>query len=261
MMGSTSLDSIINTEFLKLHLISDLHLDTWGMQSPICDAHACAILGDVHEGLNGYDFVRRIADTKPVMLVLGNHEFYLSSLKDTYAAWEEKAKKHGNIFLLQNSTHQINDVRFIGATLWTDFGRNPLLMIQGMGVTKDFLYINNDEGDDLITAQFLLDEHEKSRAFIQQEVEKEFSGKTVVLTHHAPSYACVPEKYIGHQHNYMFCSDLDNIMAYNKIDFWAHGHMHTKTDTMLCETRLLCNPRGSNKYPNLDFDPNFVINI
>lgn len=252
----------MNRPPFNLHLFSDPHLDMWGMEPPICKADACAVLGDIHEGTHGYDFVRRIADTKPVLLVLGNHEFYLSSLKDTYAAWEEKAKSHGNIFLLQNSTHVINDVRFIGATLWTDFNnQNPLCLIQGMGVTKDYMYIDNDERDERINSQFILSEHLKSKSYFQSELEKEFEGKTVLLSHHSLTHKSVPEIYQGHPHNYMYCSELDSMLLYNKVDFYAHGHMHSKTDCMIGDTRVVANPRGTNKYPNKEFDPFLVVKI
>lgn len=252
----------MNTGSFKLHIISDLHLDTWGMEPPICDADACAVLGDVHEGVAGFDFLRRIADTKPVLLVLGNHEFYLSSLKDTYAAWEEKAKEHGNIILIQNSTHVLNNVRFVGGTLWTDFNnQNPIQLMQGQGVTKDYLYIDNDERDERITTSFILSEHLKTKTYIQSVLETPFEGKTVVLSHHAPSYRCVPEKYDGHPHNYMYCSDLDSVIYYNDLDVWAFGHMHSKSDFNFEGKRIIANPRGTNKYPNDEFNPYLVINI
>ncbi|MEG1349780.1 MAG: hypothetical protein RSD49_17230, partial [Hafnia sp.] len=169
---------------------------------------------------------------------------------------------HGNIFLLQNSTHIMGDVRFIGATLWTDFNnQSPMHLIQGMGVTKDYLYIDNDERDERIHSQFILAEHLKSRAYIQSELDQPFSGKTVVLTHHSPTHLSVPEIYHGHPHNYMFCSDMDTMLMYNQIDLWAHGHMHSKVDGTVGDTRVLANPRGTDSFGNVDFNPFLVINL
>lgn len=248
---------------MKLHIISDLHLDYWPMPAPTdVDADVCLIAGDLHEGLGGLAFVLEIAKTKPVIVVAGNHEFYTSSLKVVREQWRAVSEKYENVYFLDNSTVEISGVRFIGATLWTDFDRgNPLSLIRGTGVTKDFLYIDNDEGDDRISAQFLYEEHQTSIAFIRSELEKDFDGKTVVLTHHAPSKNSVPEVFKSDPNNFMFCSDLDYLMHYYKIALYVHGHMHTPSNYLIGETPVIANPRGTQKFPNVEFDPCYVITI
>ncbi|MDU8350464.1 metallophosphoesterase [Pseudomonas syringae pv. actinidiae] len=248
---------------MRLHIISDLHLDYWSMPVPaLVEADVCLIAGDLHEGLGGLPFALEIAKTKPVIFVAGNHEFYGSSLKIVREQWREASEQHKNVYFLDNSTIEFDGVRFIGATLWTDFDRgSPLSLMRGSGVTKDFLYIDNDEGDERITAQFLYDEHQRSLAFIRSELEKPYDGKTVILSHHAPSKLSVPEVFKNDTNNFMFCSDLDYLMHYYNVTLYVHGHMHTESDYMIGDTPVIANPRGTSSFPNPNFDPFYVKTI
>jgi predicted phosphodiesterase len=257
---------------MKLHIISDLHLDSWPLEAPQdIDADVSIVLGDTHEGINGLEFIETLCKGRPILspssvrptiVLLGNHEFYGSSLAKVRAQWREIAAKNSDIIFLDNEVWIHKGVRFIGATLWTDFfNQSPLKMMQGQGVVKDYMYIENDQGDDHINADFILSEHLKSKQFIQDELSKPFEGKTVVLTHHAPTHSSVAEHFQGNEHNYMFCSDLDAIFHYQDFVLWAHGHMHNSAFYKLADKWVLNNPRGTPSYPNDQFDVRFVIDL
>lgn len=248
---------------MRLHILSDLHLDTWGMDPPLgLEADVSAILGDSHEGIKALGFIEAIAQERPTIVLLGNHEFYGSSLASIRAEWRAIAAKNENIIFLDNDVWIHKGVRFIGATLWTDFlNGNPTMMLQGQSVVKDYMYIDNDEGDERISTDFILAEHRKSRDFIEQELSNAYDGLTVVLTHHSPSYMSVAKMYQGHPHNHMFCSNLDELFHYYDFAFWGHGHMHNSADYLLEGKRVINNPRGSRSYPNHEFDPRRIIEI
>ena len=57
---------------------------------------------------------------KPVLYVLGNHEFYGSSI-DGAAAELKRLCAGTHIHVLDNDEIVIDGVRFLGTTLWTDF--------------------------------------------------------------------------------------------------------------------------------------------
>jgi hypothetical protein len=72
------------------------------------------------------------------------------------------------------------------------------------------------------------------------------SRKFVVVTHHAPTALSIAECYKGDTlMNGAFHSDLsDFILDRPQIKLWTHGHMHNKSDYMVGDTRVVCNPRG-----------------
>jgi hypothetical protein len=55
--------------------------------------------------------------------VLGNHEFYGQKLQKLIKELHEMAQGT-NVHLLENQSCTIDDVLFLGATLWTDFALN-----------------------------------------------------------------------------------------------------------------------------------------
>ena len=54
-------------------------------------------------------------------MVMGNHEFYGTVMKDELVAAKQRAAQSPNITLLENDTVTFNDIRILGCTLWTDF--------------------------------------------------------------------------------------------------------------------------------------------
>ena len=67
---------------------------------------------------------------KPVLYVLGNHEFYGGSIATTAARFKALAAGT-DVRLLDDESVVIGNVRFLGSTLWTDF------MLFGEGEQRD----------------------------------------------------------------------------------------------------------------------------
>jgi hypothetical protein len=67
-----------------------------------------------------------------------------------------------------------------------------------------------------------------------------------MVGHHAPTYQSVHPMYANDNlMNGMFYSELSEfILDHPQIKLWVHGHMHNKSDYMVGETRIVCNPRG-----------------
>jgi hypothetical protein len=176
-------------------------------------------------------------------------------------------------WFLENETIELvlgdSRVRFIGATLWTDFrlfGNSDGHSRHAQSAMNDYVYIKSDLPKVFeLRASETIAWHRKSRIFIKAELCKKFDGKTVVLTHHAPSIRSVHKRFLSDTLNPAFASDCDDLLGLD-ANLWIHGHMHDSSDYMAGITRVVCNPRGycmgvgtvsENRY----FDAGLVIEI
>ena len=67
---------------MKIHVLSDLHLEFQGWIPPKTDADIIVLAGDVHVGVRGIEWARRSFPLCPVVYVPGNHEFYGEDIQD-----------------------------------------------------------------------------------------------------------------------------------------------------------------------------------
>ena len=103
---------------MKLNILSDLHLSVGGMDRPRNDADVVVLAGDIARPREAAAWA--LGFDKPVLYVLGNHEFYGGSIDGT--ADELKRLCAGShVHVLDDDEIVIDGVRFLGSTLWTDF--------------------------------------------------------------------------------------------------------------------------------------------
>lgn len=108
---------------MKIQVVSDLHLEHGGsLPAHHLEADVIALAGDLapyNQGL--VERVRERWSSAPhVVYVLGNHEFYGTGIDETRARLAEVCASAG-IHLLDPGMVRIEDTRFIGTMLWTDF--------------------------------------------------------------------------------------------------------------------------------------------
>ena len=103
-------------------------------------------------------------------------------------------------------------------------------------------------------------EFHESVAWLRQVLATPWDGRTVVLTHHAPSIQSVSDEFRNDFASAAFASNLENLIASHDIDLWVHGHTHRCFDYKLGNTRVICNPRGYPHEQN-NFNPNLVVEI
>ena len=108
---------------MRLHVLSDLHLEFEPFTPPTVEADVVILAGDVSTGRNGLKWALKTFPDRPVVYVLGNHEFYGQKLQKLIKELQELADGT-NIHLLENESFCLADVVFLGATLWTDFALN-----------------------------------------------------------------------------------------------------------------------------------------
>ncbi|MGO7340011.1 metallophosphoesterase family protein [Rhizobium johnstonii] len=252
---------------MRAWIISDLHYSPMdalrGAPFRIPDADICICAGDISENVSmSIAYLRRdIERHMPVILVLGNHDYYNGSID--FALERARREIEGTrIHLLENQTIEIAGCRFVGATLWTDFavsigGDEHIPPEERRAIASDLVpflipdfscILRSDPrrpGENgLITVQEILNRHVASRSFIDRELEKPFSGRTIVVTHHAPLTESFDARFYGDVTNAAFGSDLSDLIARRRPSSWIHGHIHRARDYLAGGTRIICNPRG-----------------
>ncbi|MEK9777391.1 MAG: hypothetical protein VW339_14820, partial [Quisquiliibacterium sp.] len=159
------------------------------------------------------------------------------------------------IAFLENEALVINGVRFIGCTLWTDFrlfekpGR-PLQLTpdeafeQSRRMIPDFRAIRyaRDGQQPTLSLSDWTALHAASRAWLTMELARPWSGPTVVVSHHLPSWKSVHPSYAAYPSNVGFASDLDHLVG--QANLWIHGHTHTTRRFQIDACQVVCNPRG-----------------
>jgi len=250
---------------MKLLVLSDLHLEFSNLLLPATDADVIVLAGDIWKGDNGIYWARAAWPDKPIVYVAGNHEFYGKNRLETLAKLRIAARATG-VHFLDNEDVVINGVRFLGATLWTDFklfGEDLYMdcMLDAGSYLNDFRVIY--EGDWNFSVIDSINLHNASVAWLTKEIRAPFDGKTVVVTHHLPSADSVVPRFKKDLMSAAFASKLDHLMG--KPVLWVHGHTHDNLDYKIRGTRVVCNPRGYCRYEgggeNFDFNQNLIVEI
>jgi predicted phosphodiesterase len=260
---------------LRLHVLSDLHLEVTGFDPPATGADVVVLAGDIHNGNQGLEWAAARFPGQRILYVPGNHEYYDGELRSGMASIAARARELG-IRLLDNAETEIDGVRFLGSTLWTDFcldgaERREEVMKLSLPYIVDFRAIR--DGDGLFTPEASVRLHEAARDWLAQRLAERFSGPTVVITHHAPHPLSVHARFARHPANGGFVSNLEDAMGAAVL--WIHGHTHNSFDYSVKGTRVVCNPRGyvyvkkapnseavlAVKGENREFDPGLTVTI
>ena len=195
------------------------------------------------------DFIKRCSFQFPhVVYVAGNHEFYHGKFIGSLQDLRDECSKYSNVYFMEDDMRTINDVTFIGSTLWTDMNKgDPLTLHAVADMMNDYRIIRHDgHGYSKLRPAHTADRHRKSVGYIRTIIEGKFDEKFVVVGHMAPSKLSVHPRYQNDTlMNGAYASDLSEfIMDHPQIKLWTHGHTHHKFDYMIGSTRIVCNPRG-----------------
>ena len=272
---------------MKINLVSDLHLEFGYQELPggevlilagdIAEArsiqkhhHSTKLLSDspIKEYRCSEFFAHECKKYEKVFYVMGNHEHYHGKFQDTYDTLKYMMPE--NVTLLENEVEEYRGVMFMGATLWTDLNRgNPITEFEVQNFMNDFRVITHrSDGPDpsyhKLRAAYTRGIHQRTLNYFKEQLEKNSDKTFVMITHHAPSFQSVNEKYKHEYHtNGGYASELgDFILNYKNVKYWVHGHMHNPVDYMVGDTRVVTNPRGYVGYEDGNgFDPNFTFEI
>lgn len=247
---------------MKLHVLNDLHIEFADFEPPATDADIVVLAGDIGVGLDGLSWAKAHFTDKPVIYVPGNHEFYHHDLA---LVEEMKACATDSIHVLDDDSVELGEARFLGSVLWTDFALfgetdKYFAMQRARQGMNDFAVIQ-DHGR-RFTPDDAVRRHVASRAWLAERLREPFDGKTVVVTHHAPSSGSVPPRFARDLLTPAFASNLEDLMDGGRVQLWIHGHTHDPFDYEIHGTRVVCNPRGYAPYElTPGFRPGFMVEI
>lgn len=251
---------------MKIRVLSDLHLEFHDWTPPDAESDVIVLAGDIHSGTRGIEWARRQFPLMPILYVPGNHEFYGRDMPETLSDLQRAGRRFG-LDVLHGRGVVIGGVRFLGATLWTDFalhGADAQSIARAMRDANygmsDFSVIRNWPHG-LFRPEQARAMHLEQACWIRERLADEFPGPTVLITHHLPHPRSIHRKYWGSSLNPSFASDLSYLMG-PPIAVWIHGHTHDSCDYIEEGTRVVCNPRGYAPFElNAAFDPILTIEV
>jgi hypothetical protein len=266
---------------MRIFPLSDLHLerrrlDLIAPPEGAFDILACA--GDLYEGHpeRGLAALLHLAQGRPVVLVPGNHERYAPTgdprtapqlLRALEAETERLNGLGAGIHLLQRGAARVIDgVRFVGATLWSDWSladrwlrpdtpdrpSDPVAyaaarMTDPVTGSREYLgAIRREDGAPWQPADAMA-AHAAEREALLAGLAAPHRGPSVVVTHHPASPLAadrfrdapgvpwwVPAFYAT--------TVLDDLPDEGRPDLWISGHFHAGHDMRLGRCRWVSNP-------------------
>ncbi len=276
---------------MKLQLLSDLHLEAhphWRAQ-PVPGADLLVLAGDIGSYQSGSQlqdadfgltqFSPRHGWPTPVLFVPGNHEYDGMDFDLAHVRLRETCDRLGLIWL-ERESQVIQGVRFVGTTLWSDF---DALGPSGETVATSTASAAHQLAQQLKArekafraANYYLRKAETSRAaepwlaegmrnqalicqqWLRQALATPFDGRTVVVTHFAPSLLSADPRYGLTPGTAGFCNALDDLLAHAQL--WLHGHLHAPSDYRSRGCRVVANPLGYlRKNEQAAFRPHWLI--
>lgn len=247
-----------------------------------------------------HEFFEQVCREFPhVVYVMGNHEHYHGDFKYTGSSLKSKLEYYKNLHVLDKDVFVLDDVTFVGGTLWTDMNKEDPITLHAMkSMMNDFRCVANSNTEvnfksfdplpkpvGMTDEEFLalpyehryknvfktrpgtfspqdaVEEHRKTLDYIKTVVEGKGDQKFVVVGHHTPSHVSCHPKYAHEQvMNGGYHSDLTEfILDRPQIKLWTHGHTHENFDYLIGTTRVVCNPRGYDGYE--DIADNFTLKV
>ena len=261
---------------MNIRILSDLHLEFGMLELPVLPGEENDVLvlaGDVG--------IAKKEDTfKPflevmsqrfqhVFYIMGNHEHYHGSIIRSVPKIKEACDHLKNLHVVERGVMRVNDVSFIGATLWASYSRaNPLIFEKARYWMNDHRLIRT--GPLRMPYQKRFRPEDAYYTFLDTmnwifptiEEEKATGRKVVVVTHHAPSLQSIAPQFRNHELNGAYASSLDDDIIKSKPEVWIHGHTHSSFAYQVGQTAVICNPRGYvGVEENPDFNPKLRINL
>lgn len=251
---------------MKIQYVSDLHIEYYNYTPNPLDfikptADILILAGDIgnlykYEQLT--DFLRDLCSYfKAVIYVAGNREFYrprgykFISMNELYDKFNNLKNIINNLYILNKTSIQINDLCITGTTLWSDIKTEiPRFIVHIPDITTEIY--KNKYYTDINYIKKMIKYCDKNNL------------KLLIITHHSPTYKVLEQKRVNDKYISLYASNLDNMIksSSNIIYGWIFGHINVCVDTNIDNVKLLSNQLGKpNKYcKNYDKEKIFDIN-
>lgn len=267
---------------MKIQLLSDLHLETNAdfQATPAPDADLLVLAGDVGSYQQGSRLVEddfglgRFSPLNgwpmPVLYIPGNHEYDALDFDEVHASLRELCVRLG-IQWLERETLEIDGVRFVGTTLWSDFDAlvqpadtlTQVLRKRGKAFRAANFYLEKAatmrHGEPFLAEQ-MREQGLACQAWLREALAQPFDGPTVAVTHFAPTLSSADPRYGVTPGTAGFCNALDELIP--QADIWLHGHLHCAFDYVQDGCRVVANPLGyAPKGEQEDFRSTLTVDI
>jgi predicted phosphohydrolase len=252
---------------MKFQYCSDLHLE-FPENKKFLAANPLVVSGDIlllagdvipfaiMEKHN--DFFDFVADNfESTYWIPGNHEYYYADASVRSGTINEKIRS--NVLLLNNKVVNLPDVRLIFTTLWSHI--SPVTHWEAQQNISDFQVIKfrNEKFNPGHFNQL----HQDCLQFLQTAFSQKGARKTVVISHHVPTYMNYSEQYRHSKLSEVFAVELHDFIEEAAPDFWIYGHHHQNIDDFkIGVTQLITNQLGYVKQnEHLRFSPRSFITL
>jgi Icc-related predicted phosphoesterase len=215
------------------------------------------------------NFLQKCSDRfANVIYVMGNHEFYHGKFFESIQYMRQECARYPNIHMLEQNTKIINDVVFVGGTLWTNLNKgDPIACHTASSMMNDYSQIRNDKRNYArLSPDDTMRRHRETLSYFKTVLDQNQTKQCVVVGHHAPCALSIAPAYVTtHNLNDSYYSNLTEfILDRPQISLWVHGHMHNVSDYMIGSTRVVCNPRGyvsDTISQNTGWNPNLIVTV
>jgi Icc-related predicted phosphoesterase len=262
---------------MKVKVLSDLHLefskpdaedldpgtgDVLILAGDICDAVAFVHRCDEElRGVYTRFFKRCVLGYDKVFYVMGNHEHYNGVFSTTADILRNNLPE--GVTLLDNNSEFYNGWHFVGATMWSDFGKGDEKCKEAAqnGLNDYHAIFQSYDTCETINTNFIQNENRNTIEWFKQCLPT-LNGPVFVVTHHCPTFQSIDEDYTGSGVVTAYASDFsDLIEQHPNVLYWAHGHVHSSKRYTVGNCVVLSNPKGYPSEINPDFDVNFSLEL
>ncbi len=238
---------------MKIRVLSDLHMEFTGYQPAYLESvgeDLVVLAGDIGMGVDGIEWAQTAFAGRPVVYVLGNHEFYGHDWEDLLVQ-ARNAALGSNVAILENDAFDIGGLRVLGCTLWTDFKsqgaahykRASSLARRSM---NDFLMIRKrTQKWAALLPSDAVQRCEHSYRWLRDSIAAS-DRPLLVITHHAPTVHGLNPEFEHDPLSPAFHNAFDELLV-PPVAAWIYGHNHYSFEGRVNGVQLVSNQRG---YPN-----------
>ncbi|WP_082069918.1 metallophosphoesterase [Bradyrhizobium sp. LTSP885] len=252
---------------MRIHYMSDLHLEAQGFRGRMPEGDVLVIAGDLchadcfeADAADGYKIKQRervmrmidaaLKNFAHVLLVAGNHEHYGSIFDETVPKLRRALP---GVTVLDNETIEIGQVRFFGTTLWSDYDDRSVACMDAVRKRcGEFFFVKMRAQDQAGQETLRKFRPEDALAALDTALENlrgclaQAKGRpTVIITHHAPSLKGLNPHYAVDAMSGTYASDLDAmIQGLENVPAWIHGHTHIRRVYKIGGVQIRTDARG-----------------
>ena len=262
---------------MKIQVLSDIHLEYFDKYPGLHffvnpSAPILVLAGDIcyykHKHFLPF-FQEASFYFKYVIFVPGNHEYYTNSHIDVHFKdfssvdneMRESLEHLVNIKMLQKQTFVINNIKFIGTTLWYDTpGSDKRFNNIAYTQNENFVLYNNHLMPEPTKINNI---NRKQYKWLSSELKQSSKYYTITITHYLPSNKCISSIFKNSVDNFLFYSDCSSLIKISSA--WIYGHTHIGNEQYIDNCYVFSNPRGlqkeQNNYEDYTYNKDYIVEI